>query len=257
MRREMAIGLVAVLGACSKPATKQEAPPPVPQVRVASVGVDQRQVAVSGVGTVALRREASLGFTSAGRIVRLTVNEGDAVHRGQLLAALDTTTVGADLARAQAERDRAAAEYRRSSNLMAQGWITRPRLENAKASLAAAEASVNAAGFQRNNATIVAPGAGRVLARLAEPGQVVAAGTPVLIVGEENSGYVLRVPLSDRDAARLAMGGTGDGHARGARQPADHRSRHRARGTQRPRHRHLRRRDRTARRSPAALGPDR
>jgi RND family efflux transporter MFP subunit len=89
---------------------------------------------------------------------------------------------------------------------MAQGWITRPRLENAKAALEAAEASVSAAGFQRNNATIVAPGAGRVLARLAEPGQVVTAGTPVIIVGEENSGYVLRVPLSDRDATRLTMG---------------------------------------------------
>lgn len=206
MRRQVAIGLIAVLGACSKPASKQEAAPPVPQVRVAKVGVDQLPGAITGVGTVALRRESSLGFTSAGRIIRLTVNEGDAVRAGQLLAALDTTTVAADLARARAERERAAAEYRRSTNLMAQGWITRPRLENAKASLEAAEASVQAAGFQSANATIVAPGAGRVLARLAEPGQVVTAGTPILIVGEENSGYVLRVPLSDRDAARLAMG---------------------------------------------------
>lgn len=206
MRRVLAIGMVAVLGACSKPAPKQEAAPSVPQVRVARVGVDQVAEMVTGVGTVALRRESSLGFTSAGRITRLTVNEGDPVRRGQLLAALDTTTVGADLARARAERERAAAEYRRSTNLMAQGWITRPRLENAKASLEAAEASVAAAGFQRNNATIVAPGAGRVLARLAEPGQVVAAGTPVVIIGEDNSGYVLRVPLSDRDAARLSMG---------------------------------------------------
>lgn len=206
MRYAVAIGMVALVGACGKPAAKPDAAPPVPQVRVAQVGVDQQPGSVDGVGTVAVRREASLGFTSAGRIARLTVNEGDAVRAGQLLAALDTTTVAADLARARAERERAAAEYRRSEKLMAQGWITRPRLDNAKAALAAADASVGAAGFQRNNATIVAPGAGRVLARLAEPGQVVAAGTPVLVIGEENSGYVLRMPLSDRDAARVSMG---------------------------------------------------
>ncbi len=206
MRGAVTLGLVVALSACAKPVPKADSAPVIPQVRIAGVGIDQQQQRVTGVGTVALRREASLGFTSAGRIVRLTVNEGDAVRPGQLLAALDTTTVAADLARARAERERAEAEYRRSSNLMAQGWITRPRLENAKASLQAADAAVNSAGFQRTNATIVAPGNGRVLARLAEPGQVVAAGTPVLVIGEENSGYVLRVPLSDRDAARLTMG---------------------------------------------------
>lgn len=206
MRVAMALGLVLLLAACGKRAAEPATAPEIPQVRVARIGVDQQAARVTGVGTVALRREASLGFTSPGRIARVIVNEGDVVHRGQLLAALDTTTVAADLARAQAERERAAAEYRRSSNLMAEGWITRPRLENAKASLEAAEAAVQSAGFQRANATIVAPGPGRVLARLAEPGQVVAAGTPVLAVGEEASGYVLRVPLSDRDAARVRMG---------------------------------------------------
>lgn len=207
MRRGVILATAALLASCGKPApAPKEAPAAPPQVRVAPVGGDVQAAEVTGVGTVALRREASLGFTSAGRILRMTVNEGDRVHRGQLLAALDTTTVAADLARARAERARAAAEYKRSETLMAQGWITRPRLENAKAALESADAQVRAAGFQTANATIVAPGSGTVLARLTEPGQVVAAGTPVLIVGEEASGYVLRVPLSDRDAARLTAG---------------------------------------------------
>lgn len=209
MRTGLTIGMLSAgvaLAACSATAPKQEPVAGPPQVRIAIVGAEQQAAIVSGVGTVALRREASLGFTSAGRIARITVNEGDQVRPGQLLAALDTTTVSADLARARAERVRAEAEFRRSSNLMAQGWITRPRLENAQASLQAADANVSAAQFQRANATITAPGKGIVLARLAEPGQVVAAGTPVLVIGEAASGYVLRVPLSDRDAARLADG---------------------------------------------------
>lgn len=210
MRGGWVIGLTvaaaATLAACSSPTATGPKADPLPQVRIAAVDSEQQAATITGVGTVALRRETSLGFTSAGRIARLNVNEGDVVRKGQLLAALDTTTVAADLMRARAERERAAAEYRRSSALMAQGWITRLRLDNAKASLEAADANVDAAGFQTRNAAIVAPGSGTVLARLAEPGQVVAAGTPVLVIGEAASGYVLRVPLSDRDAARVRRG---------------------------------------------------
>ncbi len=202
----VAISAVLALAGCAQSAADQSAQPAVPEVRVATVGATEAAAEVTGVGTVALRREAQLGFTSAGRIARIAVNEGDRVQRGQLLAALDTTTVRADLARAAAERVRAAAEYQRSETLIAQGWITRLRLDNAKATLEAADAAVAQARFQTNNAAIVAPGPGTVLARLAEPGQVVAAGTPVLNVGDEASGYVLRVPLSDRDAARLTAG---------------------------------------------------
>jgi RND family efflux transporter MFP subunit len=203
--RRLMVGIALALVGCGREATPS-APAAPPEVRVAMVGGASVAPAVTGVGAVALRRETQLGFTSAGRIARIAVNEGDRVRAGQLLAALDTTTVRADLERAAAERDRAAAEYKRSATLMDQGWITRPRLETAKATLEAAEASVAQTRFLASHATIVAPGPGMVLARLAEPGQVVAAGTPVLNVGEEQSGYVLRVPLSDRDAARVKLG---------------------------------------------------
>lgn len=204
-RRLIGLVLCAVVSACGTRAVENDVPQ-LPQVRIAQIGGTAIAPIVTGVGTVALRRETSLGFTSAGRIARLGVNEGDTVRRGQILAALDTTTVAADLTRATAERERARAEFARSDGLMQQGWITRPRLESARAALLAAEAQVRAAGFQRANATIAAPGPGTVLARLAEPGQVVAAGTPVLVIGEEASGYVLRLPVSDRDAARLTLG---------------------------------------------------
>jgi RND family efflux transporter MFP subunit len=203
--RVVILFLAMALSACSAQ-PKADAPPAPLQVRITQVGGETTADTVDGVGTVALQRETSLGFTSAGRIARLAVNEGDNVKAGQLLAALDATTTGADFAAARAERDRAAAEYARSSKLLADGWVTRPRVESARAALQVAEARVRSAGFQTRNSAIVAPGAGIVLARLAEPGQVVAAGTPVLVLGERASGYVLRLPVADRDAARLRVG---------------------------------------------------
>jgi membrane fusion protein (multidrug efflux system) len=52
--------------------------------------------------------------------------------------------------------------------------------------------------------------AGTILARLAEPGQVVAAGTPVLVLGERASGHVLRVPMGGADLAGLIPGTVAD-----------------------------------------------
>lgn len=204
MRSAASMLAIAMLAACSQPAP---APPSAaPQVRIAQVGGTNLPATISATGTVAWRRETSLGFTSAGRIATVAVNEGDTVRPGQLLAALDSTTVAASVSSARAERDRAAAEYARSTKLLEQGWVTRPRVDNARATLAAAEANVRSAGFQSRNAAIVSPGSGTVLARLADAGQVVAAGTPVLVVGEASGGRVIRLPLADRDAARLRVG---------------------------------------------------
>lgn len=206
MRGAIILVGLSVLSACSaaKPDSKPAANPP--QVRIAQIGSETAVSRVTAVGTVALRRETSLGFTSAGRIASLLVNEGDSVARGQKLAALDTTTTGADLSSARAERERAAAELGRSLKLFEQGWVTRVRVDNARAALQSADARVRSAGFQSNNAVITASGAGTILARLAEPGQVVAAGTAVLVLGESASGMVLRVPLSESDAARVRVG---------------------------------------------------
>lgn len=195
---------IFVLAACGQQPTPVT--PAVPQVRIAQVGGTTVTDTITATGTIAWRHETSLGFTSPGRIATVAVNEGDSVRPGQLLAALDATTVAASVATAHAERDRAAAEFARSTKLLKQGWVTRPRVDSARATLAAAEANLRSAGFQSRNAAIVSRGAGVVLARLTDAGQVVAAGTPVLVVGEAGGGRVLRLPLADRDAARLRVG---------------------------------------------------
>lgn len=197
--------LLLVLTACSAAGEKSPGPD-LPVVRVVQVGTRTSSEAVETAGTVALREEALLAFTSPGRIARILVNEGDKVRRGQLLAVLDTTPVAATLDIAVAEQTRARAELRRLEPLMAKGWITRPRYEAAVAAAQSADAAVQARRFSLDTARIVAAGDGTIMARLAEPGQVIGEGMPVLVLGKASSGYVLRAPLSDRELARVRRG---------------------------------------------------
>lgn len=196
--------LLPLAGACSNVVSPP--PPAPPAVRVAQVGVGAAAATVETAGTVALREETVLAFTSAGRIDRILVNEGDRVRRGQLLATLDMTPLTAALDAAQAEQVRARTELKRLAPLMDKGWITRPRYDAALAAAQSADAAVKAQRFSLDTARIVASGDGIVLSRPAEPGQVIAAATPVLVLGKAASGFVLRAPLSDREAVRLHQG---------------------------------------------------
>ncbi len=196
--------VLAATSACSDaPST---VPEKTPVVKTALIGAAQGGNQLIAVGSVAARRELQLGFTTAGQIAALTVNEGDRVTKGQLLAALDMDQVAAGVDAAVAEERRARADYQRTSTLKEKGWVTQTRLDNARAALDAASANVRARRFAADTARIYAPSDGLILARLSEPREVVAAGSPVVVLAEQSGGFVLRAPLSDRQSVDIALG---------------------------------------------------
>lgn len=206
IRRSLPIWLCLLIAACGTPEKGTSAKSPVPVVRTVIANAQNGAPFIQMVGTAAWRQETPLGFTSDGQIARVLVNEGEIVRAGQLLATLDTTPIAAELAAVQAEARRAQSDAARINQLYRKGWVTKQRLESAQAGAQASAAEAQARQFALRTARIVAPGPGVVLARLAEPTQVVAKGTPVLVLGEGKAGYVLRAPVNDRVAAALRIG---------------------------------------------------
>jgi len=206
-RRLPGVTLLSVaLAACSS-----EAPPPPKAaqalpVRLATVRLVNGNSVLLVSGTVRLKRETPLSFNTPGRIAAILVRDGDRVAAGQVLARLDITALGANVASAQAEVVRAKSDLTRLEDLFKKGWITAPRVEQARATMAAAQARQRAAGFDVGLAVLRAPSAGVVLSRPGEPGQIAQPGQAVLTLGEMGQGFVLRVPLADRDAARVKLG---------------------------------------------------
>jgi RND family efflux transporter MFP subunit len=207
----LALMTCALLTACNKndgqavvKSTNEEIHP------VQTVTVQQENLVrtINAVGTTRFRRETPLGFTTSGKVAAVRFNEGDYVKRGALLAALDTTSVGADLSVAQAERQRTQADLDRIRSLYADGWVTKARFEASEASAKVAAARVQQAGFAKGTAQLYAASSGIVISRLVEPGQVVGAGSPALILGQTDEGFVFRVPIIDKEASKLRVGMT-------------------------------------------------
>jgi RND family efflux transporter MFP subunit len=144
------------------------------------------------------RIESDLGFRVPGKIVGRLIDPGALVHRGQPLMRLDPTNLalGATSARqrllaAQAEATRAAAEEARQSGLLAEGAISQASYEAARAARdgtaanrEAAAAAAHDAELNLDYATLTAEADGIVLEVLAQPGEVVAAGTPIIRLAE-------------------------------------------------------------------------
>lgn len=216
------LGLVAtlaaalLLAACSKPAPPPE---PVRSVRIMTVGVGDIESSPEFAGEVRARVESRLGFRVAGKLLKRHVELGQRVKAGQLLAQLDVRdyTLAVDAARAQVSaartnRDLAAADFRRFKDLREQNFISGAELERRDANLKAAQAQLDQAqaqlsaqGNQTSYTNLVADVSGVVTSVEAEPGQVVAAGAPVLRIAQDGVRDVVFAVPEDKVAA-IAVG---------------------------------------------------
>lgn len=212
------VAAAAMLSACSK---KDAAPEPVRAVKLVTVGEGQIESAQEYSGDVRARVESRLGFRVAGKITRREVELGQRVKAGQVLARLDARDyqLGADAARAQVasattQRDLAQANAQRFRALRAQNFISAAEMERYEANLKAAQASLDQAraqlssqSNQENYTQLLADADGVVTAVEAEPGQVVAAGTPVVRIAQDGArDAVFSVPEDRRSAFRPGQG---------------------------------------------------
>lgn len=223
--------LVALLTSCGR----QEAPTePVRAVRTQRVAATDAASWFEWAAELRARREATLGFRVGGKLLAREVELGQSVRAGQVLARLDPNDFALSAQAAQAalqaatvQWTQAQADFQRFQALQEQGFISAAELERRKTALDAAraqreqaQASFALQGNQARHATLQADAAGVVTAVLADPGTVLAAGTPVLRVAAqgpidavfsvpEGQVQVLRALLEQPDALQVRIGVSG------------------------------------------------
>lgn len=193
-----AAAAVASLAACQGEAgeTAVAAPAATIAVEALSVAPDGAAAGVKASGLVAYKRETDLGFGAAGQIETLTVDSGDRVAAGLVIATLRKISVGADEAEAALARQTAQQTFDRVSRLFEGGAASQADLDNARLALERT----------RERIAIVAPASGIVLQRQAEPGQTVSAGQPVVTIGEARAGLIVRASFTPAEVAQVKVG---------------------------------------------------
>lgn len=194
----------------------EEAPPPearpVRAVTIAPTAVDNM---VALTGTVQAETEINQSFRVDGRLISRSVDVGDTVSPGQLIATLDPQNEESSLQAARAQLSGASAQfaeaqsfYSRMRELVVENAVSQAQYEQAEARRKTAEAQVEAARQQVNLAEnrlsytrLESEVAGVVTARGAEPGEIVGAGRMIVQVAREGSrDAVFDVPAQIMDS---------------------------------------------------------
>ncbi|MDF0604288.1 macrolide transporter subunit MacA [Neisseriaceae bacterium TC5R-5] len=209
---------------------------PVPQVLTAFVTQGDLENVVLASGIVQALRQVDVGAQASGQLKLITVEAGDRVAKGQLLAEIDPeliqnelkaslASLDGNLAQKQAkeaqlkqaglELERQRRMWREQSTSQKELLAAETSYQTLQAELAALLAQIRQSQFQvdKNRTTlaytrIVAPMAGEVLEIVTQQGQTVIATqqAPVILKLADLSQVTIRAQVSEADIIRIKPG---------------------------------------------------
>ena len=163
---------------------------------------------VSLPATLAPWQQAVLHAKVTGYVAKLTVDKGDAVKAGQVLATLEVPELQADIAKAEAEVKAAQIEVKRLHEARAKSpdLVLPQAVDDAEAKLAIAQAGLERSQTLIQFATIKAPFDGIITARFADPGSLATANTTKLLEVTDLSTLRLQIPVTELETGLVTVG---------------------------------------------------
>jgi HlyD family secretion protein len=229
----VAIGLVAIVAGSAFAYWRLQPPPPPAQLVYGSgrIEADEVRVAPEVPGRLLENRAVEGQTLQAGELLArvdaadygLQADRAEAQRTAALRAG---SQIDAQIGLARHHAMTAKVDLTRYETLKGQGWVTAQRLDLARNTYEAAADQVSVLRQQRAEAdaqatvagktlalarsqmaktTIAAPLSAAVLERLAEPGEVVAAGQPVAVLANL-SRVKLKVFIVERDLGKVRLG---------------------------------------------------
>lgn len=212
----LSIGIVA----CAKKETVSD---DSRYVKVFQVGSDVSQTKSTFHGVIHAEYEPNLSFRVAGKIIKRSVDIGQAVTQGQVLATLDQTDykLSADSANAQVASAKSnyvtqQANLQRYKQLLAENFVSQAQYDTQKAQFDSAKAQYEEAQNQLSNSenqvnytTLKAPSNGVITSISMDAGQVVSAGQVVATMAVSGSKEVaIELPEAQINSYTVGMPAT-------------------------------------------------
>jgi HlyD family secretion protein len=215
----------------------QTRPPPQPRYVLSPVTQGDIVESVQSTGTVQPLTQVQVGAQISGRIAKVFVDFNSIVKKGDVIAEIDPTLLGATVEQNRAQAAAAEAQLGRTQAALATAQATLSRIERLKAENLTSQADVDQARGQRDvaeaevataRATIIqtkaqlsysrtnmtyariyAPIDGIVVNRSIDPGQTVAASfqSPTLfVIAEDLRRMRILAEIDEADVGKLAEG---------------------------------------------------
>jgi len=179
--------------------------PPFIPVNMMKVSATPVSNTVNAVGALIAEDSVVLRPEIDGRIVKLLFQEGQPVKKGAVLVVLDSAEPRARLAAAQADLKLAQSRYKRSEELVAQNFISKQALDEARANLDILRARLQQEQVALDKTMIRAPFAALAGLRQVSPGAYVNKGDDIVRL-DALGNLKLEVPVPETTLPLVRIG---------------------------------------------------
>lgn len=216
------IGCVLILNACSadddqknneKNSTRKTL------VTVAAINSQVIEVRQSSIGSLEGLINPTLAAEMAARVIKLHVDTGQAVKKGQLIATLDATNyimlrneARAEIARLQAQLDNQSKTVARNQTLVDKNFISQNAVDDDQAQqnvlqqqLKAARARVASINHDKSKSKVIAPVDGIIESKSVDTGDYLRTGDPIVQIVSKQS-LRAHLPFPERVGQQLKPG---------------------------------------------------
>jgi HlyD family secretion protein len=170
----VAIGIVAALGWLLYVRVIVPRSAPVVETLIVKPSVNvANPPLLTASGYLVASRTAKITPKMSGKVVKLNIDTGMHVKKGDVIAVLESTNVQAQLDEAQATLGDAQREFDRQAALWSQGVTSRALYDSAEARLKAARARVEQVRISMGDMVVRAPFDGTVATKSTEVGEVI------------------------------------------------------------------------------------
>ena len=180
-------------------------------VTVEPVALQRVERTVDFVGTLRANAEAEVATEVDGRLLEITADLGDQVAAGQVLAALDSASLDAQLREATANLQKTTNEEARARRLKEEGVMSQQEYDTISSAQNVSLARRDVLAIQLGHTRIRAPFAGRIAKRMVDVGNYVRVGTPIFVLVADDP-LRLRGEVPERFVAQLVVGQDVRGH---------------------------------------------
>lgn len=204
LRRAPLVLALPVLASCShkQPGSiKQDAV----KVMVQKITADARPEVLRYPGAIEADNTVTLGFSVSGRVTAVSIQEGQTVREGQLLATIETEDYASALQSARAAHDQAADNFNRLKELHDKGSLPERDYIAARSALSQSEANVRVAAKRLADTRLYAPYTGIISAKLIDKGATASPGSPAFTILKTDQVYA-KAPVTESDISKLATG---------------------------------------------------
>tara|TARA_R110002050_G_scaffold233063_3_gene368802 strand:+ start:29399 stop:30412 length:1014 start_codon:yes stop_codon:yes gene_type:complete len=196
--------IVLILASCSqkKEVVKETV---IPKVTVKQIKKTSKNEVLNYSGTIEADNIVSLGFSIAGRVSQVYVQEGQNVRKGQLLASIDGTTYKNAFDIANAGLEQANDNFTRLNSLYLKESLPERDFIAVKVAVAQANANKNLAAKNLSDTKLYAPFSGMITAKTTEIGASVAPGIPAFTVMKTDKVYA-KASITESEISKLKIG---------------------------------------------------